>query len=57
MAETVIFDYVSLHCDLELEDTNQSSCMTLWPKMTNHCAKFGYKTFSSWGDIAQKNNH
>ena len=41
------------HCDSELEDSNQSSCGTLRPNMLYHHTKFGYRRFSSWGDIVQ----
>ena len=53
MAETVILDYVSHHCDPELKTVNQSSCMTLWPMMLHHHSKFGYGRFSSCGDVTQ----
>ena len=36
---------------LNLKTANQSFCMTLWPLIMHHCSKFGYKRFSSWGDI------
>ena len=48
---------MSLHCDLDLEDSNQSSCMTLWPMVLHQHTKFGYKQFSSWEDIVQMNTH
>ena len=53
--------YISLHCDLELEDSNLLLfffffflfffCMTLWPMMTHHHTKFGYKRLSNSEDI------
>ena len=43
MVETVLFDQISPHCDPEH--------MTLWPIMLHHRIKFGYRMFSSWGDI------
>ena len=39
---------------LNLKTANQSSCMT---KMLHHQSKFGYRRFSSWGDIIQMNIH
>ena len=42
---------------LNLKTVNQSSCMTLWPMMLNHHAKFDYRRFSSWGDIIKMNIH
>ena len=42
---------------LNLETTNQSSCMTLWPTVLHHHTKFGYRRFSSWGNIIQMNIH
>ena len=42
---------------LNLKTANQSSCITLWPMMMQRHSKFGYKRFSSWGDIAQMNIH
>ena len=33
VVETLILDYISPHYDPALEDSNQSSCMTLWPMM------------------------
>ena len=39
---------------LNLKTANQSSCMmTLWHIMLHHHTKFGYRRFSSWGDIVQ----
>ena len=55
MVETVIFDQMSPHCDPELED--QSSCTSFWPIMCHHHTKFGYRRFSSRGDIIQMNIH
>ena len=38
---------------LNLKTAIQSSCMTLWPLMLHHHNKFGYRRFSSWGDIVK----
>ena len=37
-------------------DLSQSSYMTLWPMMMHHHTKFGYKRFSSWGDLDLDHN-
>ena len=42
---------------LNLKTANQSSCMTLWHMMLHHHTKYGYRRFSSWGDIVQMNIH
>ena len=58
MVETVILDYMNIHSvtvTLNLKTENKSSCMMLWPMMIHHHNKFGYKRFSSWGDIVQIN--
>ena len=57
MVETVIFDHMSPHCDPALEDSKPIFLHDLWPMMIHHHTKFGYKRFSSWGDIIQKNIH
>ena len=40
---------------LNLKTANQSSCMALWPMMMHYHTKFGYKRFSSGGNIVQMN--
>ena len=47
MAETVISDQMSPHCNAELKTATQSSCITRWPMMQYHNTKFGYRRFSS----------
>ena len=42
---------MSPHYDPELEDSEQSSCIALWPMMTHHHIMFGYQKFSSLGVI------
>ena len=42
---------------LNSKTSNQSSCITLWPMKLHHHTKFGYRRFSSWGDIVQMNIH
>ena len=50
MVETVIFDYMSPHCNPQLQDFKPVSLHTLWPKMIHQHTKFGYRRFSSCGN-------
>ena len=43
IVETVIFDYISPHCDLDLEDRIPFFCMTFRLMVVHHNTKFGYK--------------
>ena len=54
--ETVIFDYMSPNCDLDLED-DESFRMILWPMMMHHHTKFGYKSFGGSEHIVWTNTH
>ena len=47
----------TLTVTLNLKTANQPSCITLRPMMLHHHTKFGYRRFSSWGDIVQMNIH
>ena len=70
VVKTVISDYISPHCDPELEDSkpiflhdtvtlkianNFFFPMTLWLMMLHHHTKLGYKMFSSSEDIIRTN--
>ena len=57
MVETVILIKWALTVTLNLKKANQSSNRTLWPMTLHHHTKFGYRRFSSWGDIIQMNIH
>ena len=43
IVETVIFDYISPHCDLDLEDRIPSFRMAFRLMVVHHNTKFGYK--------------
>ena len=47
----------ALTVTMNLKTANQSSFTTLCPMMMPHHSKFGYRRFSSWGDIVQMNIH
>ena len=51
------FDHTSLHCDLDLEDSHQFSCTTLWLMMLHYNNKSGNKMFRSSEDIIWMNIH
>ena len=52
---TVIFDQMSPHCDPELEGRKPIFLHDIWPMMLHYHTKFGYRRFSSRGDILQMN--
>ena len=52
-----IFIILSLTVTLILKTANQPACMTLWTMMKHYYTKFGYKRYSSSGDIIQLNSH
>ena len=43
VVETSYFDYISLHCDLDLENRIPFFCMTFRLMVVHHSTKFGYK--------------
>ena len=51
MVETVISDYICLHCDLDLEGSEPSFWKTIWLMIMHHHTKFGCKRLSDLGDI------
>ena len=55
MVETVNLVIWAITMNLNLKTAKQSSCIILWLMMMHHPTKFGYKRFSSWGDIIQMN--
>ena len=62
MLETVISDYISPHCDLELEDSKSSFflfffCMTPGSMMVHHYTKFCNEKLTSLGDSVEMNIH
>ena len=40
------FDFINIHCDLDLEDRNRTFHSTLHLMMMHHNTKFGYKQLS-----------
>ena len=51
------FDYMILHCDLDLEDSKPIFLKTIWLIMMHHQTKFGSKKFGVSEDIIWTNIH
>ena len=58
LEDTTYFDYISFHCDLDIEHSEPFFfCMTLWLMVLHNNTRFGDKMFCGSEDIVWENIH